>query len=99
MILEIGVMNYNKTDNLHETFMIDDTEMARAQGSYPFRYTMNEHKKSRDGKETTYCVHMQVFPYDGEQIPYRILGTYDLSYEEGMKYLKSKASQYNTIVK
>ena len=93
MILEIEVMNYNKTDNLHETFMIDDTEMARAQGSYPFRYTMNEHAKSRDGKQTTYCVHMQVFPYDGDQIPYRVWGTYDLSYEDAMKLLKSKANK------
>jgi len=93
MILEIEVMNYNKTDNLHETFMIDDTEMARAQGLYPFRYTMNEHAKSRDGKQTTYCVHMQVFPYDGDQIPYRVWGTYDLSYEDAMKLLKSKANK------
>ena len=93
MILEIEIMDYKKTDNLHETFMFDNTETARSQGLYPFRYTMNEHAKSRDGKETTYCVHMQVFPYDGDQIPYRVWGTYDLSYEDAMKLLKSKANK------
>ena len=92
------IMNYDNVNNLHDSTMIDDSQEARDDHCYPWRYCMNEHRINNRGEVTSYCVHAQIFPYDGDQIPYRVWGTYDLSYEDAMKLLKSKASSMGATI-